>query len=276
MQGYVEFTTQVGFNALKKRFPKVHWEARKGTSTQAADYCRKEGTDIFEEGSISKAGKRTDLDKVRAQLQGDDASLRTIVETATSTQSVRFAEIYLKFKEKQRDFKPTVTWLYGPTGLGKTYRATMDAKAKGHGDDIHYQTDNCKWWDGYDGHKVVIIDDIRDTFCSYVRILNLLDRYPCRIECKGGSRQFLARHIYITSPNHPAQTWATIEDKEQLLRRLDNIEQIISLTQSIVEKGYGVPNYQEEDIQEETDETQSKAGSGSEFSYQEVRTESDA
>lgn len=277
IQGYVEFTESVRFSTLKKRLPKLHIEKRKGTAQQAADYCKKDNTDIHEDGTISQQGKRNDIDTVRNQLKGD-GNLRTVVETASSGQSVRFAEIYLKYHEKQRYFKPTVTWLFGAAGTGKTRRAMDDAVAKGFADDIHTQTESSKWWDGYDGHKVVIMDDIRDSFCSYVRMLNLLDRYPCRIECKGGSRQLLAQHMYITSNVAPELLWATTEEKHQLLRRIDNIEEILSLNKSIIHKGNGVPLYHQEDIQEEASsaQDQDECETTSEFSYQEVRSESDA
>lgn len=272
IQGYVEFTEQVRFSTLKKRLPKLHIEARKGTPLQAADYCKKDNTDIFEEGTISQQGKRNDMDAVREELK--TGNLRSIVQTATSTQSVRFAEIYLKYHEKQRHFKPTVTWLFGAAGTGKTRRAVDDAKAKGFADDIHTQTESTKWWDGYDGHNVVIMDDVRDNFCSYVRMLNLLDRYPCRIECKGGSRQLLAQHMYVTSNVSPDLLWANTEEKLQLLRRIDNIEEILSLTHSKVIKGNGLPLKYEEDLQEEEVSEKHEIESTSDYSYQEVCTES--
>jgi len=275
LQGYIEFEKPVRFETLKKRFPKVYFAKRKGTATQAADYCKKEGHNVFEEGTISQQGKRTDIDCVRDQMQGDKPTLREVVLIATSVQSVRFAEIYLKYHEVQRDFKPSVTWLFGKAGTGKTLRAREDAKARGFGDDIHVQSNKEQWWEGYDAHKVVILDDIRKTFCSFVRMLNLLDRYPCRIECKGGSRQLIARHMYITAPCPPEEMWDTNEQVHQLLRRIDNIEEIISFTDSIIHKGNGIPIYKEEDIQEEVNSPTESEG-WSDISYEEVRTESNA
>jgi len=271
IQGYVEFEKQVRWNTIKKRFPKIWFAKRIGTAEQASVYCKKEG-DFKEEGSITQQGKRNDLDVVREQLQGTDATLRNVVTTATSCQSVRFAEIYLKYHEKQRDFKPMVTWLFGKAGTGKTLRAREDAKARGFADDIHVQSNKEQWWEGYDAHKVVILDDIRKTFCSFVRMLNLLDRYPCRIECKGGSRQLIALHMYITAPVAPDLLWDTNEEQQQLLRRIDNIEEILSFTDSIIHKGNGVPIYQEEAIEEA--KTEDEVESTSDYSYQEVRSES--
>ena len=81
-----------------------------------------------------------------------------------------------------------------------------------------------KWFEGYDGHKKVLIDDMRKDFMKFHELLRLLDRYPMRVEQKGTSRQFVANHIIITSAYNPAMLFETREDIHQLLRRIDNIE----------------------------------------------------
>lgn len=231
---HVEFEKQQSFSTIKKVFPTANIQARKGSPQQATDYCKKDG-DFVESGTMSTPGKRTDLDTVREQLAEGD-TIRGIVKTATSIQSIRFAEIYLMYHEPQRDWKPKVSWLYGKAGTGKTYRAREEAKAMGFGDDIHTQIKSSKWWQGYDAHTVVILDDIRQEFCSFVEMLGIIDRYPFRIECKGGSRQLLAQHIYITSPVHPEEVWSTNEELNQLLRRIDTIIEVISWTESKIRK----------------------------------------
>jgi len=267
IQGYVEFNSPAKFTTLKKKFPTWHIEKRKGTSTQAADYCKKDG-DWKETGTISNPGKRNDLEAVRDILK--TGGERDVVAQATSFQSVKYAQVYLKVMEKKRNFKPLVIWLYGKAGTGKTRTAHFDAFRRGYFEDIHLQCGQGKWWEGYDGHKVVIMDDVRSDFCSYNRMLNLLDRYECRLENKGGSRQMLARVIYITAPVHPEELWATTEEKAQLLRRIDVIQEIISCVESNIHKGNGISQekphkYPEEDIQEEVNE--------SECSDEEVRSE---
>ena len=42
LQGYIELTTAQRFSWLKKRLPRAHLEPRKGSRTQARDYCHKE------------------------------------------------------------------------------------------------------------------------------------------------------------------------------------------------------------------------------------------
>jgi len=250
LQGYIEFKNKVSFNPLKKQIPQIHWEARMGTSQQAADYCKKDGV-FAEYGVLSKPGKRTDLEQVREQLE--TGNLRDVVMTARSTQSVRYGEIYLKYHETKRDFKPDVCWLFGEAGTGKTLRCIEHAKQRGFTeDDIHIQTESSKWWDGYDKHEVVIIDDIRHDFCTFVRILNLLDRYACRVETKGGTRQLLAHAMYITSPWHPDQIWSTYENKQQLIRRIDTIVEVLSMQEVNTIKG----EWQEPILPDERNEEQ--------------------
>ena len=44
------------------------------------------------------------------------------------------------------------------------------------------------------------------------------------VECKGGSRQFLGKHIIITSSYSPEDVYDTTEDINQLMRRIDKIK----------------------------------------------------
>ena len=80
-----------------------------------------------------------------------------------------------------------------------------------------------RWWDGYDAHENVIIDDMRKDFCKFHELLRYLHEHPFHVETKGGTRQFLARNIVITSCYSPDQLFETREDINQLLRRIDEI-----------------------------------------------------
>lgn len=220
IQGYIEFATNRKLARLKKELgDSIHWEKRKGTAAQAADYCKKDG-DFVEWGEISKGaanqGRRTDIENVRELALGG-SGMKDIVQVATSFQALRFAETTLKYHEKKRDFKPRVIWLHGPTGSGKTRRAFEESV------NPWISGKNLKWWEGYDAHKHVIIDDFRKDFCTFHELLRILDRYPYTVEVKGGSRQLLATDIWITSCFPPDEVYDTREDVGQLLRRIDEI-----------------------------------------------------
>lgn len=135
-------------------------------------------------------------------------------------QQIRVAEKYLTYHEEPRDWEMEVEWYWGPTGSGKS-RAARTKFA-----DLDYYTKNTptKWWNGYDGHEAVIIDDFRDSWWPITDMLSLLDRYERQVETKGGERQFRARRVIITSANPPSNCYRNCgEAVEQLLRRIGHV-----------------------------------------------------
>lgn len=221
LQGYVEFKTNHKLDRLKKLSQRIHWEKRRGTSVEASDYCKKDG-DYYEIGELSKPnrGKRTDIDEVRELVNGG-AGMKEVMQVTNSFQAVRFAEKLITHAEKKRTWAPEVTWLWGPTGCGKTRRAFEETEGN-----AWISGRNLKWWDGYDAHENVIIDDFRADFCTFHELLRILDRYPYMVEIKGGTRQLLAKRIYITSCYAPDKVYQTREDIGQLLRRITNVVEI--------------------------------------------------
>jgi len=220
LQGYVYFNSQRHWGAVKKMLPKAHIEVAKASPTKNKEYCTKGGDILILYGVCPLQGKRTDIEHVREELK-EGANMRHIVEIAKSTQSVRMAEIYLKYHEPARDWKPEIKWFHGSTGSGKSYTARQWLE-----DDIYTCLETGKWWEGYDGHENVLIDDSRKDFCKFHTLLRILDRYEYKVETKGGSRQLLAKKIAITCPYHPKEVYNTREDVGQLLRRIDEIVQI--------------------------------------------------
>lgn len=209
LQGCVYYTHQRTFSAVKKSFPRSHISVARDLQ-KLIEYCKKDN-DFEEFGSPPEQGKRTDLDAVR-----DMKRMADVLDVATSYQSVRMVEKRLVYTEEKRLFKPQVIWFYGPPGTGKThgvYECFPDV----------YTPKNFKWWEGYDAHENVIIDDFRKEWCQFHELLLLIDRYPYRVEFKGGSRQLLAKRIFITSTFHPCSVYDTREDVQQLMRRIDRV-----------------------------------------------------
>lgn len=221
LQGYAEAHQQVTLSTLKKFAPMAHYEERRGTAEEAAIYCKKGGI-YWEKGSITAQGKRSDIAEVKT-LMSTGHGMAHIISQTCSYQALSFATKALPFYEKKRDWVPIVHWFYGPSGTGKTSTAYRDAIAK-YGS-VHIQNAASGWWQGYDAHEAVIIDEVRaGSALGFVTLLHLLDRYPCTIECKGGSRQFLAREIWLTSPFHPSAMYSRGEEEvRQLLRRISDI-----------------------------------------------------
>lgn len=219
LQGFIYFADAKTLTTIKKKIHNTaHFEITKGTPLQASVYCKKDGR--FEErGELPQTqGKRTDLDTIKDVVL-QTGKMRDVVLQATSYQSIKMAEQILKYHENKRQWKPIVKWYYGPTGTGKTYSASLELK------DYYTTLSTGKWWDGYDAHEDVLIDDMRKDFMKFHELLRLLDRYAFQVETKGGTRQILARRIIITSCYHPSEMFETREDVKQLIRRIDEIKE---------------------------------------------------
>lgn len=165
-------------------------------------------------------GKRNDIEIAKEALE-NNANMRDIIINAKSNQVIQFAQKHLTYFEKKRDWKPEIWWFYGPTGCSKSHTAHEMA-----GKNAHHQVKSIKWWDGYDAHENVVIDEFRGDFSTFSDLLRLIDKYPYRIEVKGGYRQFLAKKIWITSNKSPQKLFRNMSDEDigQLLRRVDHLE----------------------------------------------------
>lgn len=236
LQGYLKFKNGKSLSALQKWTGggKHHAEVPYKSPLTNRNYCwkgnnKKKGTptpqedaDYWIHGTLPIGqGKRTDIKKQKEALE-NGANMRNVIATATSNQSIQFAAKWLTHFEQKRRWKPKVMWFYGATGTGKTREAY-----KIFGDECYECTEDGQWWDGYDAHSDVIIDEIRGDFMKFRKFLRLLDRYPFQIAVKGGFRQFLAKRIIITSNRRPEQVyWGMVdEDLNQLLRRIDIVKE---------------------------------------------------
>ena len=74
---------------------------------------------------------------------------------------------------------PEVWVLWGPSGTGKSrFVAKRWPKA-------FWKSPEAKWWDGYAGQEVVVLDDFKDYAMPLVDLQRLLDWYPLWVEVKG-------------------------------------------------------------------------------------------
>lgn len=114
--------------------------------------------------------------------------------------------------------QPVVKWWFGPTGTGKSRTAFTQFPTA-------YVKMQNKWWDGYLGQAVVIMDDYRPMMCSFAHLLQILDRYPMKVEMKGSSMELSATTFIITCCERPEVVWhgKTEENVSQLLRRITEI-----------------------------------------------------
>lgn len=219
LQGYIEFTKVYKMGTIKKLLTRAHLEQRKGTKEQARDYCKKENN-FTELGEWGQQGKRTDLDKIRTIAL--EEGMRNVTSIGTM-QQINVAKAFLTYNEEPRNWETEVIWLWGKTGTGKSRLAREICNM----DDCFTKNENSKWWDGYDAHEYVIIDDFRDSWWSLTEMLSLLDRYEKKVEIKGGTRQFKPKKIIVTSCMSPANCYRNVgEEIQQLMRRVTEVTEV--------------------------------------------------
>ena len=198
----------------------VHIEPCNGSPFQNFQYCSKDG-DYLEIGARPKGqGAREDIKKIK-KLVKEGGGMKEICEVSTSYQSMKCGELLLKYCETPRDVSPIeVIWYYGKSGTGKT-KSIFDTEVN------IFRPTSYKWWEGYDNHSVVLVDDWRPSWCSFVNLLKLTDIYPFRVQTKGGSRQVKYNKIYFTSHLSPEEYFSELEetDYQQLKRRITKLKQ---------------------------------------------------
>lgn len=196
---YAEFDSPVRIGTIKKMVgdKTTHCEKRHGTQKQAIDYVIKEGKELFVYGDLSKGqGSRTDLSKIVTKFREEEVSLNDFI--------LENPNVYAKYRngiidihsavsqEKTRRFRNVeVIIISGPTGLGKTRMAMEEATYKIQGDSLD-------WWCGYNGDRVICIDEY-DNDVRITRLLSLLDGYQLRLSIKGGHTYANWTKVFITT-----------------------------------------------------------------------------
>lgn len=240
VQGYAVSATPKRLGGWKTiTGARAHIERAAGTAAQNREYCTKEegrepGIEPWEHGRMPVQGQRNDIEAAVEEIK-EGATIGAIIE--------RHPEVFVKYSrglnqvrlqyQARRRWKTEVFWFYGATGTGKSLEASERFP------EAYYKMPTNKWWDGYDGDDVVIIDDYRRDLCSFGDLLRLFDRYPLLVESKGGTINFLARTIVVTTPKSPRETWEgrSEEDIKQLLRRVEHVKHFVRLGERVVDDG---------------------------------------
>lgn len=183
-QGFVIYRKQHRLKKAKELLEsgiETHMEVRRGTREQAREYCTKDGE--YEEHGQFEAYTKEQLFKQPIPYLREN-----------------YPEFYCRYYkglerlqekgDKWRDVTVTFTW--GGSGTGKT-REVMEM------DDVFKIDPPYKWWDGYEGESILLIDDYREGSIERGMLLNLLDGYRMRLETKGSHTWAKWSKVYITS-----------------------------------------------------------------------------
>ena len=226
LQGFCSFSTRKTLQSIRTiilpQGSSAHFEVARGTPAQASNYCKKDGA-FTELGQLPKGrGTRSDLALLSERIR-EGASSKEI-ETEFPGQFIRYrANILASIREKiqPRTWETNVIVLWGRSGAGKT-RTVFDYHAIEH----IWVHGSGKWFDGYDGHEIALFDDYTGSEFKLGFLLKLLDRYPMRVEVKGGFVQWVPKMIYFTSNKDPETWYPNVSEQHRaaLFRRFTQVQ----------------------------------------------------
>jgi len=219
-QVVVAFGRSVRKATVVQTFGPYHCEPTK--SEKANDYVWKDDTAIV--GTRFELGKKPicvnskpDWESIWASAQsGKLLDIPPSIRIRCYNALQRIAGDFATPTAMERECR--VYW--GKTGTGKSRTAWTEA-----GMETYCKDPRSKFWCGYLGERNVILDEFRGGI-DVSHMLRWMDRYPCIVEVKGGSRPLKAEKIWITSNIHPRDWYPDLDQEtvSALLRRLNIIE----------------------------------------------------
>lgn len=211
IQGYAELKNPTKVKSFQNYFKpcgKFHVEASKGSAQDNIKYCSKAESRVrppATRGEPSEQGRRTDLEGIAMDIiNGKD--LKSVSED-NPKEFVRYTRglkelAFYHHQPKERE-EPTLYYLWGPPGCGKSYVAREMCKSQ-FNDDVYWCSEHsAAWMDGYSGQKVIAFDDFTGDF-PLNHILKLLDYGCLRLPVKG-SYVNIAADTFIFTSNFPVE-----------------------------------------------------------------------
>lgn len=241
LQGYLECFRRTTLRQLQEFIPLAHFERRRRTRDQARAYARKEETRAagpWELGTWipDSSGEYDSLEGLKHRMDTGATTRDLLTDCfATMAKHYRFAEYYRRNMGERRRSKSVVRLFVGPTDVGKSYRVRQLSPDA-------YWLSGTKWFDDYDGHSDVVLDEFKGHLPLQL-LLRILDENPLNVENKGGHVNFNPKNIFITS-NYIPSDWYSTEvlgrQRDALIRRIDYFYYVSSRSTM-----YGTSNYDE-------------------------------
>lgn len=199
LQCYIIMQTRKRFSTIQKIIRsfddvgRVHLESCKGTHGQNVAYVTKPDTRV---DSLDPFGD--DVTGEELSQGGNVGKIARLIETAsgprgisgaleelpvTGMQNIRNLQTYLHFTQKPHVGVRFNIFISGPPRCGKSRFAWSLLG-------LPYVKGAGKWFDGYVGEKTALFDECQTLGRITDLILKITDRYPARVEVKGGSVWF--------------------------------------------------------------------------------------
>lgn len=229
LQGYVQWVGKRRLTELKRhRFGNtVSWRVARGDEESNYIYCTKEGDFLTygDEPRIINGGMR---EKKRWKQTLDwikDNQIDLVDPQLQITQCRNIEFLRRKYAKRPGDLvygMKHATWIYGPSGSGKSREARKRMEGK-----TWYDKSQNKWWDYYEDEDFVLIDDLEkeNAKCLIAFMKRWFDVYPFVAEVKQGMAKYLRPKNFIITANwHPHEIFGDIAGHWEPIERRVHIE----------------------------------------------------
>lgn len=220
-QGFVSFKNRTTLGSAKAFIGDTgaHFEPKRGTIQEAADYCKKDG--VFEQwgeqpaeqtaaATSAASRKRTEdyeeTDRLAKQGKFEDICSEHRVKHWGNLKKIYEHEAALSNNRVLLPGSICGMYLYGPPGIGKTFFCREFAKI--HSASIYVKMHN-KWWDGYRGEEIVVLEDMDHSTAKHMGhfLKEWVDEAPFPAETKGGFTR-IRPVLFIVTSNYPiSELW---------------------------------------------------------------------
>ena len=202
IQGGIFYTIGKRFSSVKNNLPFAHLEKAKGSNSQVRDYCTKTETRVkgpVELGNFAEERERTDIKDFIQLVQAgvSKTELAKLYPTLYLRERNKIdmisADIYEEYFYKYRSVK--VTYIYGPSGVGKTTWLSKQYSSKEAFDVTNY--DN-SMFTNYNYQDTLIMDEFTGTM--KVSTFNLMLGFkPFDLRGLGCAKPSCYHQVYILS-----------------------------------------------------------------------------
>lgn len=198
------------------------------------NYCVKEDTRVagpFTYGVFTKKGERKDLRPLdeMARSVRDGVSLEAVILSNPTVAARGLRMLQTIARPKRRYHTTRFVHFWGPSGTGKSKGICDLLRSNTWLDDhVYWKRPFNRWWDGYSGQAITIIDDFDHLHpdIPWKEFISLLDSKPFAVEIKGRQTEFTSHLVILLSSMCFAGDGIELgwypdrADKSELLRRL--------------------------------------------------------
>lgn len=214
LQGYIVFKNPVSFQSLKKKLPKAHLEVARKPHAANIKYCKKDGV-FWERGELPKNKEefKKPEDVKFKDLHAHLAGMRLLKGVEKENEMLN----EIRNDDLQ---KPTIIYIHGESGTGKTYTAYKMATEKYPNKEIASLDFKNQFAISNNFHaKCLILPEFRPSSIDAATFLQFTDGYGMILNVKHGQVYIRPEMVIVCSIKHPREIYRD-EINTQFMRRL--------------------------------------------------------